>query len=257
MSTMTAREFTRPVSETGLFVASAVWAAAIIIAAIISTSLLSIPGAAGASFFWLPMIFMVTAAIWFGWRGWVAAAVGTFLGGALAGNPLAINIGQNPLPAFFANTLLLWLLFRGLRIAIPSKGASLSSRTLGTVVLIVVGTIVFSMIVGFLTAPVLGRWGYLATLVATLPAWVAFRRMGIGAEVDANLMKAVLAIVITSFLSAAMGAYAWATVGQMGAAAYSIVLPGWFLGDVVAGILGLAVLWGLTGEMRRRGLSVY
>ena len=44
---------------------------------------------------------MVTGAIWFGWYGMIAAAVGTFIGGALAGNPIAINLGQNPIPAFF------------------------------------------------------------------------------------------------------------------------------------------------------------
>lgn len=256
MSATASREFTRPVSGTGLFVASAVWAAAIIIAAVISSSLLSIPGAAGASFFWLPQIFMVTAAIWFGWRGWVAAAVGTFLGGMLAGNPLAINIAQNPIPAFLANTLLLWLLFRLLNISIPSRGTGLSSKSLVNIVLMVVGIIVLAMVVGYLSAPYIGNWGYLLVLIATLPAWYILRRMGLGADLDTNLLKAVVAIVVSSFVSAAMGAYAWATIGQMGASAYSIVLPGWFLGDTVAGILGLAVLWGLTGEMRRRGLSL-
>ncbi len=256
MSTIS-REFTRPVSGTGLFVASAVWAAAIIVAAVISSTLLSIPGAAGASFFWLPQIFMVTAAIWFGWRGWVAAAVGTFLGGALAGNPLAINIAQNPIPAFLANTLLLWVLFRALNVHIPSRGEKISTSSLVKVIGVVLAVIALAMLVGYLTAPYIGMWGYLATLLATLPAWYALRAMGLGARFDADLLKAVLAVTISSFVSAAMGAYAWATIGEMGAAAYSIVLPGWFLGDVVAGILGLAVLWGLTGEMRRRGLSLY
>ena len=93
-------------SGTGIFVASAIWAAAIVASAYLCSMLLSIPGAAGASFFWLPCIFMVTGAIWFGPYGWIAAAIGTFIGGALAGNPIAINIGQNPIPAFFANTLL-------------------------------------------------------------------------------------------------------------------------------------------------------
>ena len=78
-----------------LFVASAIWAAAIVASAYLCSMLLSIPGAAGASFFWLPCIFMVTGAIWFGPYGWIAAAIGTFIGGALAGNPIAINIGQN------------------------------------------------------------------------------------------------------------------------------------------------------------------
>ena len=40
-------------SGTGIFVASAIWAAAIVASAYLCSMLLSIPGAAGASFFWL------------------------------------------------------------------------------------------------------------------------------------------------------------------------------------------------------------
>ncbi len=257
MTNETPSNFTRSRSKTGLFVASAIWAAAIIVSAYICSMLLSIPGAAGASFFWLPQIFMVTGAIWFGWRGWVAAAVGTFIGGALAGNPLAINIAQNPVPAFIANTFLLWVLFKAMRIRLPEHSQDLSKGMLVKVLLAIAGIILLSMGVGYLLNPMIGKWGYLVVLAVTLLGFYVFNASGLGSRLDKRLINAIIAVVVTSIISAVMGAIAWATIGEMGASAYSIVLPGWAMGDIVAGILGLAVLWGLTGEMRRRGLSVY
>ncbi|MFM7527852.1 MAG: hypothetical protein ACKO63_05045 [Nodosilinea sp.] len=257
MTPDTPSNFTRARSKTGLFVASAIWAAATIVSAYICSTLLSIPGAAGASFFWLPQIFMVTAAIWFGWRGWVAAAVGTFLGGALAGNPLAINIAQNPIPAFLANTFLLWVMFKTMGIRLPEHGRDLSRGMLVKVLLAIAGIIALAMAVGYVLNPLIGKWGYLVVLAVTLLGFYVFNVSGLGSRVDKHLINAVLAVVVTSIISAVMGAVAWATIGEMGASAYSIVLPGWAMGDIVAGILGLAVLWGLTAEMRRRGLSVY
>lgn len=257
MTIETPREFTRARSKTGLFVASAIWAAAITVSAYICSMLLSIPGAAGASFFWLPQIFMVTGAIWFGWRGWVAAAVGTFIGGALAGNPLAINILQNPIPAFLANGLLLWVMFKMMGIRLPDHRQEVTTGLLIKLVAAVVGIIAVSMGVGYVLNPIIGNWGYLVVLGITLIGFYVFNASGLGASLNKHLINAILAVIVTSVVSAVMGAIAWATVGEMGASAYSIVLPGWAMGDIVAGVLGLAVLWGLTGEMRRRGLSVY
>lgn len=257
METGTRTEFTRSRSKTGLFVASAVWAAAITVSAYICSMLLSIPGAAGASFFWLPQIFMVTGAIWFGWRGWVAAAVGTFIGGALAGNPLAINIAQNPIPAFIANGWLLWVMFRMMNIRLPEHGKTVSTAKLIRLIVVMLAIIAASMLVGFVLNPLIGQWGYLVVLGITLIGFYVFNVSGLGGGFDRNLLKAAIAVVVTSVVSAVMGAVAWATIGGMGASAYTIVLPGWALGDIVAGVLGLAVLWGLTDEMRRRGLSIY
>lgn len=257
MTTKIPQEFTRASSKTGLFVASAIWAAAIIVSAYICSMLLSIPGAAGASFFWLPQIFMVTGAIWFGWRGWVAAAVGTFIGGALAGNPLAINIAQNPIPAFVANTFLLWLMFKMMKIRLPDHNQEVTNGLLVKLLGAITGIITVSMVVGYFLNPIIGNWGYLIVLGITLLGFYVFSVSGLGASLNKHLINAILAVIVTSVVSAVMGAVAWATIGEMGASAYSIVLPGWAMGDIVAGILGLAVLWGLTGEMRRRGLSVY
>ena len=76
-------------------------------------------------------------------------------------------------------------------------------------------------------------------------------------KLDGNVFKAVIAVVVASVVSAAMGAYVWASIGEMGASAWTIVFPGWAMGDIVASILGLGVLFSLTDEMKRRGLSVY
>ena len=157
-------------SGTGIFVASAIWAAAIVASAYLCSMLLSIPGAAGASFFWLPCIFMVTGAIWFGWYGMIAAAVGTFIGGALAGNPIAINIGQNPIPAFFANTLLLYYLFKFMNINL-SSGEGASSADLFKSTILVAVTIIIAMIAGYYLAPSLGIWGRVIAGVICLIGW--------------------------------------------------------------------------------------
>ena len=229
-------------SGTGIFVASAIWAAAIVASAYLCSMLLSIPGAAGASFFWLPCIFMVTGAIWFGVYGWIAAAIGTFIGGALAGNPIAINIGQNPIPAFFANTLLLYYLFRWMKIDLSSGQARSADLVKSTV----------------LVAATMGIWGrVIAGLICVVGWYILAQSTKAAFKLDENVFKAVIAVVIVSIVSAAMGAYVWAGIGEMGASAWTIVFPGWAMGDIVASILGLGVLFSLTGEMKKRGLSTY
>jgi len=244
-------------SGTGIFVASAIWAAAIVASAYLCSMLLSIPGADGASFFWLPCIFMVTGAIWFGWYGMIAAAVGTFIGGALAGNPIAINIGQNPIPAFFANTLLLYYLFKFMNINL-SSGEGASSADLFKSTILVAVTIIIAMIAGYYLAPSLGIWGRVIAGVICLIGWYFLAQSTkTSFRLDGDVFKAVIAVVIASVVSAAMGAYVWAGIGGMGAAAWTIVFPGWAMGDIVASILGLGVLFSLTDEMKRRGLSTY
>ena len=243
-------------SGTGIFVASAIWAAAIVASAYLCSMLLSIPGAAGASFFWLPCIFMVTGAIWFGPYGWVAAAIGTFIGGALAGNPIAINIGQNPIPAFFANTLLLYYLFRWMKIDL-SSGQAKSADLVKSTVLVAV-TIIVAMIAGYYLAPSLGIWGrVIAGLICVVGWYILAQTTNSVFKLNENVFKAVIAVVVASIVSAAMGAYVWAGIGEMGASAWTIVFPGWAMGDIVASILGLGVLFSLTGEMKKRGLSTY
>ena len=65
---------------------------------------------------------------------------------------------------------------------------------------------------------------------------------------------ALLAVVVTSVVSAAMGAFAWATIGKMGPTAWSLVFPGWALGDIVAGSLAVPLLWTLYADMKKRRL---
>ncbi len=244
-------------SGTGIFVASAIWAAAIVASAYLCSMLLSIPGAAGASFFWLPCIFMVTGAIWFGWYGMIAAAVGTFIGGALAGNPIAINIGQNPIPAFLANTLLLYYMFKFMKINLTNSEGTSSADLFKSTILVAV-TIIVAMVAGYYLAPSLGIWGRVIAGLICVAGWYFLAKSTNSAfKLDENVFKAVIAVVVASVVSAAMGAYVWSSIGEMGASAWTIVFPGWAMGDIVASILGLGVLFSLTDEMKRRGLSVY
>jgi hypothetical protein len=64
-----------------------------------------------------------------------------------------------------------------------------------------------------------------------------------------------VAIILSSVISAAIGAYAWATIGEMGASAWAIVFPGWALGDMVAGSLAVPLIWTLNATMQERGLD--
>lgn len=252
---MATAEYTRPTSPTRFFVASAIWAAVIIPLAWLSSTFLSIPGAFGAGYFWLPQMAMPTGAYFFGPWGWLAAAVGTFFGGMLAGSPLLINIAQNPIPAFFANALLFWLLLKAFRVEIGAGLMERKARSLRSVVIVVLVTMAVAVVAGYFIGratealQVSSRWGYLLVFLLTLPGWYI-----LGVPLNRHVVGALAAIVISSVVSAAMGAYAWATIGEMGPSAWAIVFPGWALGDMTAGSFAVPLMWSIKDEIARRGL---
>ena len=84
----------------------------------------------------------------------------------------------------------------------------------------------------------------------TLPAWFV-----LGVPFNRNILIALVAVIVSSLLSAAMGAYAWATIGEMGPAAWVVVFPGWAFGDIVAGSLAIPLMWTLYADMNKRGLN--
>jgi hypothetical protein len=253
---MTTSAYTQPTSPTRLFVASAIWAAVIIPLAWLSSTFLSIPGAFGAGYFWLPQMAMPTGAWFLGPWGWLAAAVGTFFGGMLAGSPLPINIAQNPVPAFLANALLFWVLLKVFRVQVGEGMGERKQRSLGAVIGVVVATTLLAVVVGYFIGQATtalnidSKWGYLATFLLTIPGWYI-----LGVPLNRNVILALVAIVISSVVSAAMGAYAWATIGEMGASAWSIVFPGWALGDITAGSFAIPLMWTIHNEMASRGLN--
>lgn len=253
---MSTAEYTTPTSSTRFFVASAIWAAVIIPLAWLSSTFLSIPGAFGAGYFWLPQMAMPTGAFFLGPWGWLAAAVGTFFGGMIAGSPLLINIAQNPVPAFLANALLFWLLLKAFRVNVGGGLMERKQRSLSSIVAIVAGTVVLAVVAGYFIGQatealgVSSRWGYLVTLLLTVPAWYM-----LGVPLNRNVILALVAIIISSIVSAAMGAYAWATIGEMGPSAWTIVFPGWAFGDIVAGSLAIPLMWTIKDEMSYRGLN--
>jgi len=217
----------------------------------LSSTFLSIPGAFGAGYFWLPQMAMPTGAYFLGPWGWLAAAVGTFFGGMLAGSPLLINIAQNPIPAFLANALLFWVLLKLFRVKIGEGQLERKQRSLGSVVAIVVVTVIVAVVAGFFVGKITeSLWGYLIVFLLTVPAWYL-----LGAPLNRHVIGGLAAIVISSVVSAAMGAYAWSTIGEMGPSAWTIVFPGWALGDMVAGSLAIPLMWTILDEMGRRGLN--
>ena len=114
------------------------------------------------------------------------------------------------------------------------------------------------MVAGYYLAPSMGIWGRVIAGLICIGGWYILAQSTNAAfKLDNNVFKAVIAVVIASIVSAAMGAYVWAGIGEMGASAWTIVFPGWAMGDIVASILGLGVLFSLTGEMKKRGLSTY
>ena len=249
-------KYTQPTSATRFFVVSAIWAAVIIPLAWLSSTFLSIPGAFGAGYFWLPNMVMPIGAYFFGPWGWLAAAVGTFLGGMLSGNPLLINIGQNPIPAFLANALLFWALLKVCGVRVGEGMGARKVRSVNSILIVALVTMVVAVIVGYFIGQltvqlnISSRWGYLVIFFLTIPAWYA-----LGVPLNRHVILALVAIIVTSVVSAAMGAYAWATIGEMGASAWAIVFPGWALGDIVAGSLAVPLLWTLYDEMNKRGLN--
>ncbi len=253
---MTTAEYTVPKSSTRFFVASAIWAAVIIPLAWLSSTFLSIPGAFGAGYFWLPEMAMPTAAYFLGPWGWVASAVGTFFGGMLAGSPLLINIAQNPIPAFLANAMLFWLLLKAFKVEVGVGLSERKQRSIGSIAIVILLTVVVAVVAGYFIGQwteslgISSRWGYLAVFLLTIPAWFM-----LGMPFNRHVMGAIVAIIISSIVSAAMGAFAWATIGGMGASAWVIVFPGWALGDIVAGTLAVPLMWSIYREMTRRGLN--
>ena len=253
---MVTEEYTRPTSPTRFFVVSAIWAAVIIPLAWLSSTFLSIPGAFGAGYFWLPNMAMLIGAYFFGPWGWLAAAVGTFLGGMLAGSPLLINIAQNPIPAFLANALLFWVFLKVFRVQVGVGLSERKQRSLNSIIVVMLITAILAVVVGFFIGKattalnVSSNWGYLVVFLLTIPAWFI-----LGVPVNRHIILALVAIIISSVVSAAMGAYAWATIGEMGASAWVIVFPGWALGDIVAGSLSVPLMWTLYDTMQSRGLN--
>jgi hypothetical protein len=199
---------------------------------------------------------MPTGAYFLGPWGWLSAAVGTFFGGMLAGSPLPINIAQNPIPAFLANAFLFWLLLKIFRVEVGQGLIERKQRSLKSVVLVVLATVVGAVVVGFFIGKattalgISSRWGYLVTFLLTIPAWYI-----LGVPLNRHVIGGLVAIIISSIASAAMGAYAWATIGEMGPSAWTIVFPGWALGDIVAGTLAIPLMWTIYDEMTKRGLN--
>jgi hypothetical protein len=129
-------------------------------------------------------------------------------------------------------------------------------RSLGAVIGVVVATTILAVVVGYFIGQATtalnidSKWGYLATFLLTIPGWYI-----LGVPLNRNVILALVAIVISSVVSAAMGAYAWATIGEMGASAWSIVFPGWALGDITAGSFAIPLMWTIHNEMASRGLN--
>jgi hypothetical protein len=245
---MSAQEYTRPTSPTRFFVASAIWAAVIIPLAWLSSTFLSIPGAFGAGYFWLPNMAMPIGAYFFGPWGWLAAAVGTFLGGMIAGSPFLINFAQNPVPAFLANAMLFWLIMKLFKVNVGSGMEQRKERSLNSIIMVGLATVVLAVVLGYL----IGRATDALQMVflLTIPAWFV-----LGVPLNRHVIIALVAIILSSVISAAIGAYAWATIGEMGASAWAIVFPGWALGDMVAGSLAVPLIWTLNATMKERGLD--
>jgi hypothetical protein len=253
---MSAQEYTRPTSPTRFFVASAIWAAVIIPLAWLSSTFLSIPGAFGAGYFWLPNMAMPIGAYFFGPWGWLAAAVGTFLGGMIAGSPFLINFAQNPVPAFLANAMLFWLIMKLFKVNVGSGMEQRKERSLNSIIIVGLVTVVLAVVLCYLIGlatdglHISNNWGYLVVFLLTIPAWFV-----LGVPLNRHVIIALVAIILSSVISAAIGAYAWATIGEMGASAWAIVFPGWALGDMVAGSLAVPLIWTLNATMKERGLD--
>jgi hypothetical protein len=121
----------------------------------------------GASFFWLPAAFQTSFAVWFGIWGCLAGAIGTFFGGMWGGSPLFYNILANPIPAFLANGLAVWVGFKVLRV--NPELPNLRDWIFGGVIVVVAS--VFSAALGAIGTIIAGMGAPAMAWGVVFPGW--------------------------------------------------------------------------------------
>lgn len=215
----------------------------------------SSPTAKGASFLWLPAALQLVAGVWLGpVLGTLAGGLGAYAAGILAyGGWGVVDIIMNPIAGGLANSLLVWVLFKALKID-PTLGAQKPADVLSGAIRALILTVL--VLVSGLLSPVLGLSGVVGFLIPLVVLLVGARLLLANLNLNQRDFWMGLAVaVIVCLVSAVIGAIG-ATVGGKPFAA-ALVDPGigWFAGDLVSAILGLYLLPLYTTRLRNAGIA--
>jgi hypothetical protein len=215
----------------------------------------SSPTAKGASFLWLPAALQLVAGVWLGpVYGTLAGGLGAYAAGILSyGGWGLVDIIMNPLAGGLANSLLVWVLFKALKID-PTLGVKNPADVLSGAIRALILTIL--VLVSGLLSPVVGLTGVFGFIIPLVVLLVGARFLLSNLNMNQRdfWMGLVVAVIVCA-VSAFIGAIG-ATVGgkPFGAA---LVDPGigWFAGDLVSAILGLYLLPLYTTRLRNAGIA--
>ena len=215
----------------------------------------SSPTAKGASFLWLPAALQLVAGVWLGpIYGTLAGGIGAYAAGILSyGGWGVVDIIQNPIAGGLANSLLVWVLFKALRID-PTLGVQKPSDVLSGAVRALILTIL--VLVSGLLSPLLKLEGVIGYIIPFVVLLVGARLLLTNLKLSQrDFWLGLVVAVIVCAVSAFIGAIG-ATVGGKPFAA-ALVDPGigWFAGDLVSAILGLYLLPLYTTRVRNAGIA--
>jgi hypothetical protein len=224
-------------------------------------TLTSSPLVKGAAFLWLPAALQLMAGVWLGpWRGAIAGGIGAQAAGIIAyGGWAPADFIMNLVAGGFANSFLPGLLFKWLRID-PALGTRRAQIARSSAVVAI--AITASVAIAWLQLPISrflglnsdGAWTYLLPMGAIVVA------LYIGQELNpasGAFAKALVVVVLSCLLSAAIGVWGAVVGGQTWQAAMLVTGTGWFLGDTASALLGLYVLAQFTPAAQARGLAPY
>ncbi len=211
----------------------------------------------GASFLWLPASLQLIAGVWLGpVRGAIAGGVGAYLAGIIAyggfGPPDIVN---NLIAGGLANAWLPAMLFRWLRIDPTAwKSGKSSPRALVLVFAIAAVAVLLAVLYQIFFKSYFGgngAYGFAVPMLFILIAPLLIMRI----KANRHYALAVFVAVLVSFISAGFGVVGTMMTGAPFAAAVIAPGLGWFLGDTVSAILGVAALGEFHQEAVAKGYA--
>jgi hypothetical protein len=239
------------------YVATGIFAAAIAGVGAAMEGVTSSPEMKGAALLWLPATLQLMAGVWLGpTRGFVAGAVGAQAAGILAyGGWAPSDWIMNFVAGGFANAWLPAVLFLLFAIE-PDLDAQAQRKPPGLVMILLL--MIAAVLFAFLQRPIFAAIGLGSSgpIGYALPlGLVVLVPLLTGLRYNRQFLLALIIVTLCSFISAAIGVVGAIVAGQTLVGAITTVGIGWFLGDIVAAIVGLYALATLTPWARERGLA--
>jgi hypothetical protein len=189
--------------------------------------------------------------------GFVAGAVGAQLAGVLAYGGWAIpDWIMNFLAGGLANAMVPAFLFRYFKVDPALGSGSIKTGTAVTILLIIIfGILALAVLlwqVGNAIGLELGKWAFVPAIILLLAVPFVLSSVSLDAR---NFVVAIAIVIVSCFISAAIGVWGSVVAGQTWTAAILATGIGWFLGDTASGILGLYVLSYMTRWAQQLGIA--